>query len=668
MPKNCGLKLFTKTWPLKRGKNANKTEHEERKHQRPLTATLDKPTILDIRFMGKIDMSTVRKEFLNISNLCRLPLVLKPKEKNNGRPLSLLGTETRNKTTKKKRKKLDPNEDSHEDEESSVIQSAKLRTGDHLNNNDNRSRSRSRNSGKLSSSNKSVIDRLKHHKSSLLAIKNSVNDANNNKTLKVPLRKPILTTIQPTSAASLITDMGAKGVTSSSIKLPSPCKTCGRPDLPERFHSHPATPLKTTPKKTVASKDLPEPLHGGNKSEKVATVKSSVQKPVAIKYKSSKTNRSAELTAQTSPVKKDLTVVIPKPSSPIAENETKMGRKSVATTPTRVGSAKRTLTCYICGREFGTASLGLHEPKCLQKWERENARLPSNLRRKPPVKPEGEFSQQEWNQLAWESSQATLVPCLNCGRTFFPDRLEVHQRSCKAQLTTNKTTSNDTLSSSSTASSMSQSQNSEPSSSSSGKPPSVQCYICGKMFGTHSIKIHEKSCLKKWHVENESLPYDMRSPAPVRPSSVNNKAPPHFLKEEAHGNQSETTRSSTKEERPTSGTKSPLFPCYLCGKLFTVNSIYIHEPQCLKMWKIENDKLPVSKRRPIPLKPDIKFTPSGEVDFKGTFSRIWENHLTELVQCEKCGRKFFPDRIEKHREACIGLKIDIQKNKVKNKK
>lgn len=97
MPKNSGLKLFTKTWPLKRDK---KTEDEERK--RPLTATLEKPTILDIRFMGmlrfffcryyilfflgKIDMSIIRKEFLNISNLCRLPLVIK-KKGNTRRPL-----------------------------------------------------------------------------------------------------------------------------------------------------------------------------------------------------------------------------------------------------------------------------------------------------------------------------------------------------------------------------------------------------------------------------------------------------------------------------------------------------------------------------------------------------------------------------------------------------
>lgn len=42
---------------------------------------------------------------------------------------------------------------------------------------------------------------------------------------------------------------------------------------------------------------------------------------------------------------------------------------------------------------------------CLQKWERENANLPVHLRRKRPVKPPGDVSQKEWNQLAWESSQ-----------------------------------------------------------------------------------------------------------------------------------------------------------------------------------------------------------------------------------------------------------------------
>ena len=35
------------------------------------------------------------------------------------------------------------------------------------------------------------------------------------------------------------------------------------------------------------------------------------------------------------------------------------------------------------------------------------------------------------NEAAWKSSQANLMACDICGRTFNPDRLQVHQRSCK---------------------------------------------------------------------------------------------------------------------------------------------------------------------------------------------------------------------------------------------
>lgn len=47
------------------------------------------------------------------------------------------------------------------------------------------------------------------------------------------------------------------------------------------------------------------------------------------------------------------------------------------------------------------------------------------------------------------------------------------------------------------------------------RPPTQECYICGKLFGSKSIKIHEKQCLKKWNLENDSLPADMRSPPPT---------------------------------------------------------------------------------------------------------------------------------------------------------
>lgn len=44
--------------------------------------------------------------------------------------------------------------------------------------------------------------------------------------------------------------------------------------------------------------------------------------------------------------------------------------------------------CYVCGRKYGTQSIEIHEPQCLEKWHIENAKLPSNLRRPPPRKPD----------------------------------------------------------------------------------------------------------------------------------------------------------------------------------------------------------------------------------------------------------------------------------------
>ena len=70
----------------------------------------------------------------------------------------------------------------------------------------------------------------------------------------------------------------------------------------------------------------------------------------------------------------------------------------------------------------------------------ENNELPRNMRRNTPIRPIGfgEFNNKgpllskqidAMNELSYESSKQQLLPCENCGRTFLPDRLPVHQRS-----------------------------------------------------------------------------------------------------------------------------------------------------------------------------------------------------------------------------------------------
>ncbi|NXG55276.1 ZN474 protein, partial [Hemiprocne comata] len=91
--------------------------------------------------------------------------------------------------------------------------------------------------------------------------------------------------------------------------------------------------------------------------------------------------------------------------------------------------------CYICGRAYGTKSISIHEPQCLKKWHQENDMLPKHLGRPVPRKPQvsplqakGFYDLDSLNEAASTSSQSQLVPC---GRTFLPDRLIVHQQSCK---------------------------------------------------------------------------------------------------------------------------------------------------------------------------------------------------------------------------------------------
>ncbi|KAG5494909.1 hypothetical protein JIQ42_02525 [Leishmania sp. Namibia] len=138
----------------------------------------------------------------------------------------------------------------------------------------------------------------------------------------------------------------------------------------------------------------------------------------------------------------------------------------------RSGEVPNFVICYLCGRQFGTASIGIHRPQCYLKrlivWERGdpatrgpkpigpadhekamkarmvNAKTAAGLAaagRYPGAGRMGggglarESSLREvelYNQLQMSAfTDAALSPCLNCGRTFLPDRLQVHLRSCK---------------------------------------------------------------------------------------------------------------------------------------------------------------------------------------------------------------------------------------------
>ncbi|XP_072039115.1 zinc finger protein 474-like [Amphiura filiformis] len=358
---------------------------------------------------------------------------------------------------------------------------------------------------------------------------------------------------------------------------------------------------------------------------------------------------------------------------------------------------KPPFVCYICGREFGSKSISIHEPKCLEKWQIENNQLPRQQRRPIPIKP-GSMSQSDginnipdYNEAACQSANAQLLPCNNCGRTFAPDRLPIHQRSCRPKTAT---LSEPSVKVDRTPLTPKNTQPKVP-----AKPKTLICYICGREFGSKSLEIHEPQCLKKWNIQNKQLPKELRRPTPKRPESLMgggrssgkfNKAEMNEAAWEAHKSnlvpcpncgrtfapdriqvhQRGCGPNKTREclqnqhhlDRKEKSTKSPAVVrrpatviCYLCGREYGSKSITIHEPNCLKKWHMENDKLPKGQRRNAPVKPEIRHIgggSGGQHTIEEINNAAFQAANANLVPCQKCGRTFLPDSLVIHERSC----------------
>ena len=239
--------------------------------------------------------------------------------------------------------------------------------------------------------------------------------------------------------------------------------------------------------------------------------------------------------------------------------------------------------CYICGRKFGVASIGIHEPQCLEKWKIENDRLPKGQRRPLPKKPEilqagGSYDVDAMNEAAWQSAQSQLIPCDRCGRTFAPDRLAVHQRACKA---TGKGGTKPPPQKEGGPSATSSGQavgpgikREETFTSDNPSPPKaivppepkfVLCYICGRKFGSKSISIHEPQCLEKWKIENDKLPKGQRRPLPKKPEAIG-----------AGGKYD----IDAMNEAAWQSSQAQLIPCENCGRRFAPDRLPVHQRAC----------------------------------------------------------------------------------------
>lgn len=235
--------------------------------------------------------------------------------------------------------------------------------------------------------------------------------------------------------------------------------------------------------------------------------------------------------------------------------------------PGRTTSRPVLQRCYLCGNEFGSASIGIHIPQCYNKkisqWQQGN---PSTRGPKPKhpetVNWKGEgLSKTENQEVQAKEFEAGLSPCPNCGRTFLPDRLPIHLKGCKPSGShtsqKRKPSPPNSNESGGTGSKIKRS---------SGPPVLPRCYLCGQQFGTMSIGIHVPQCYAKKMAQWEAGDVRTRGQAPKHPDSVNWKG-----------------EGQTKEQQSEEQFKefvSNLELCPNCGRKFLADRLIIHLRSC----------------------------------------------------------------------------------------
>ena len=87
--------------------------------------------------------------------------------------------------------------------------------------------------------------------------------------------------------------------------------------------------------------------------------------------------------------------------------------------------------------------------------------------------------------------------------------------------------------------------------------------------------------------------------------------------------------------------------CYLCGRQYGSQSLFLHVPRCQKLWIDREATKPKKERRPLPPPPPeyegfphmtLPTDPEAVLEFNNAVYGYWDRH--SLFVCAKCGRSF----------------------------
>ncbi|XP_013778371.1 zinc finger protein 474-like [Limulus polyphemus] len=369
-------------------------------------------------------------------------------------------------------------------------------------------------------------------------------------------------------------------------RLPLPCKTCTRSVAPERLHSHSTNGWNKFHKGQISKKHAEDKLkESDTKHNQNIETDSSVEEKVETSKNDDSTKRVNKRKTRT----KSKVSTFQQSRRPVAESQADESTSDsyAESTNSKVSSGPLTTACYVCGQEFDSHLISNHEPQCLQKWRLTNEALPQEQRHAEPQKPESDNTSphDDYNDASWQAFQAQLVPCPNCGRTFFPDRLPVHQRACKSK-------SNGGARKTKVVNNYFNKETEElqaPREIVQKKSHLITCYICGQESDTNSVSFHESQCLQKRRIENCKLSKETKRP----------ESPKH----ETITREDDTTDYDAMAQEAWQIHLEQLVPCCRCGRTFFPDRLAVHSRSCKGQGQVAEHSPRLPTRGTEPLEP-----------------------------------------------------------------